>query len=297
MSNWKYTDFRPTWAGNAEDREFLSRMPDVGHYPDPAPSVSTRILPTSGRSAVSASTLSEAITIKQRIFHYAAYEVVHGIDPTFSDMRRIDDVCLQLGKLEVEPFEEGSFIIPAELNAEPVSVPRDGTDLTFRPVDVLNRFNEVITGLGQISVDMHVSIGMLTEIGALNRLLRRDVQSLEFTTNFPQGEASARRSMRHIIDEKYLGGVNRIRKARRHEQVSSGDTLTGTLVAVDFESHKLRIKLDAEQKIVVPGTYLPLIESDIVACMRKRVRYFGQVWYRDRIPWHIDVLKVDPAPC
>lgn len=295
MNKWEATNFLPKWARTEEDRELLSNMPDVGVAPDPVPSLATRILPIGGGSRISAATLSDAILLKQRIINYATYEVVRGIDPTFADLRKIDEECLLLARLDFEPFDEGSFVIPAELRAAPIPVKRDGATLLVSTTDVIERFNEVLRDLPDKGIDMNVSIGLLTEINAFGKLLKREVESVEFTTMLPQETMldTRRKSARHCVDANYLARVESIRKTRQRIQKIAGVPLVGTLVAVDFENHKLKIRLDAHAQTTIIGTFLPPLERSLLSNLMRKAQFIGTVTFDDRTPRHIDVVKVE----
>ena len=95
----------------------------------------------SGGSHLSAITLSEAITCTQKILNYVSYEVVHGTNSEFSDLRTAEQPILQLAKLSVDPFQEGSFIIPASLSEAAVEI----AGVQYFAVQVLDKFVEAMT--------------------------------------------------------------------------------------------------------------------------------------------------------
>lgn len=295
MSSWEYTNFRPKWALDADDRKLLSEMPDVGDMPALVPSVATRLLPTRGGSGISAATLSDAILSKQRILNYASYEVVRGIDPSFSDLRRIDEQCLQLGKLDFEPFEEGSFVIPAELKAEPLSIKTDEGVREFTTANVVERFNQVISGLPGMGIDFPVSMGLISEITELSKLLKRDVGSLEFLTELSLDMGERRRSVRHRIDQEYIKAVEQIRESRQQVLIRSGDTLVGILVAVDFEKGKLKVRLDSEGQHTIPGTFSSFLTNALASSLMKKAQFHGKIKYVSGIPTHITLVKLVPT--
>ncbi len=296
MSNWQHTNFLPKWARDSEDRQLLSEMPDVGYDSEPAPALATRILPMGGGSRVSAATLSDTVLLKQRIINYAAYEVVRGVDSSFSDLRKIDDECLQLARLDFAPFDEGSFIVPAELRSEPISVQRNGSRQIISAADVIERFNFVVHELPEKGIDLNVSMGLLSELNALGKLLKREVASIEFMTTIPRDpERDTRaKSMRHNVNAEYLARVDAIRKTRQRTQKSTGVRLTGTLVAVDFENRKLKIRLDSDAHTTIVGAFLPPLEASLVSTLMKKAQFIGTVTYHYQVPRHIDVVKVEP---
>jgi hypothetical protein len=296
MSNWERTKFVPKWARNSQDRELLSEMPDIGRAPPPLPSVTTRIFPVRGGSRISASTLGDMVLLKQRIVNYVAYEVVRGIDPAFSDLRKIDDDCLQLARLDVEPFDEGSFIVPAELCADPIVIQDADVARTISATDIVERLNVVMQELPQQGVDFNVSMGLLTEINSLNKLLKRDVASLELMTTLPRevDKGTNKQTMRHCVDQEYLKRVESIRSTRQRTRICDGEELVGALVALDFESRKLKIKLDFDNGLTVTGSFPPQLESQLVPCLMKNARFVGKVRFEYRTPKHIEIVKVVP---
>ena len=72
--------------------------------------------------------------------------------------------------------------------------------------------------------------------------------------------------------------------ARTHARRRVADgVLEGTLVAVDFEAQKLRIRIDNQR--VVPGSFLRFLEKDLLANLTKRARFLGLHVRADRASW------------
>src|SRR5688572_27148724 len=104
----------PKWA--IAGSPALDDPPFTGAVPELAPRLPIRLLPRENGHVITALTLGQVATATQRILNYASYEVIHGPSPEFADLRSAESEVIALAQLEVEPFEEGSFVIPARLS-------------------------------------------------------------------------------------------------------------------------------------------------------------------------------------
>jgi hypothetical protein len=115
----KNVEFRPRWWRERADRDpLLEEGPLAGSIPEGPPRIHTRLMLPGGSSGMSARTLSEAVDLTQTLAQYAGYDVWHGVNPDFADLRSAGAEVLQLARLTVEPFPEGSFVIPAKLETD-----------------------------------------------------------------------------------------------------------------------------------------------------------------------------------
>lgn len=288
MADWQYSDFRPRWMreGSAEEQAAWAEMPDVGYPTDPVPRIATRILPAEGGNAVSMTTLIETGATTQRLFNYMAFEVVHGVDPSLCDQRRMDDQVLKLARLRVAPFEEGSFIIPAELSVEPVEFNRPEGKRTVLAQEVLARFNQVMDGIREQGPEFQTSIGVLQEIEGLDKVLRREAERVEFLTA-GLADSPARR---FSVDQEFVKVSSKFRKIRQGTRLEPA-VLCGALIAVDLEAQRLKIRLDGGR--LVKGTFMSLIREKIAGLFNQQARFRGIIRYQGGLPSSIEVYAAE----
>jgi hypothetical protein len=282
-------DFRPGWMKRKAGKlSSLEDMPDIVAQQELAPRLPTRIVPATGGNSVSAATLQDSLHYTQKIVNYSAFEAVFGPRLDFADLRSVDAKVLKLGKLYVEPFEEGSFVIPAQLSEETIDVSVDGRDRSVSARDVLARFVEVMEGVAS-GVNFAVSMGMVQAIEELGKITRKEASRIEY---FPVGFAGhASKPRRVVVNKDYLDTVIRYRIGRQSPMVVN-DTLEGTLTAIDLVEGKFKLRM--ADRTSVPGTYMPLMKDAMIQSLDRRVRITGVVEYKKRhTPTHIRALAVE----
>src|SRR5205807_443178 len=123
MDEPRYYDSGPGWARSAKKRTPVDEPPTIGLALPSAPRLPTRIIPQDDGRTISALSLCDAVDTTQRIVNYASYEAVNGVHLGFTDLRSTEaQPALRLAKLRIEPFEDGSFVIPATLPEETLPV-------------------------------------------------------------------------------------------------------------------------------------------------------------------------------
>jgi hypothetical protein len=122
MPESNYVEFAPAWLQRNAGHPEIEETPCTGSQPEYAPRLPIRLFPSNISNSLSALTLSQTVACTQKILNYVSYEVVNGIQHYFSDLRSINEGVASLGKLSIDPFEEGSFVIPARLPAEPIEI-------------------------------------------------------------------------------------------------------------------------------------------------------------------------------
>jgi hypothetical protein len=270
----------------AADR-ILDETPSVGSLAEVFPRINARLLPVSGLARVSAKTLGEAISLTQSLVQYAGYDVYHGINPDFADLRSLSAPLVNLTKLSIEPFEEGSFIIPARLEANPLTTEDTEQPGQVTTEDVVKRFDEILASLQKPSSAVQVSIGTIQTVEALGRVIRREAEAIEFSSFDSLGQA--RNSLR--VDEEYVEYVHKVRESRQPTRAKL-ETLEGTLTALDIVRATLQLSLD-DHKGRVHGTYPMLFQPSLMGCLGKRVRLLGPVERRGRRIISIQVVVIE----
>lgn len=273
MAEPKIVDFKPRWMRELteEDRRILDEFGVSGSPAEVSPRINARLLPVGGSNRVSAKTLSEVIDLTQSIVQYAGYDIYHGINPDFADLRSLSAPLVNLTKLTVEPFEEGSFVIPARLEADPLAVEGAEQPRQVTAEDVVKRFDEILATLRDQPSASQVSIGAVQAVEALGRVIRREAEAIEFAAFDSLGQP--RTPFR--VDEGYIGRVRKVRESRRSTRAKL-ESLEGTLTALDIIAETLHLRLHPSGERV-KGTFPILFQPTLVERLGRRVRLHGVV--------------------
>jgi hypothetical protein len=289
MAEPKIVDFKPRWMRelSEEDRHVLDDFSVSGSAPPGPPRINARLLPVGGSNRVSAKTLGEAISLTQSIVQYAGYDVYHGINPDFADLRSLSAPLVNLTKLSIEPFEEGSFVVPARLEAEPLAVEGAEQSRTITAEDVVLRFEEILASLGGKTSAPQVSIGTIQAVESLGRVIRREAEAIEFAPFDSLGKPKPV----FRVDEEYIGRVQKVRESRRPSQAKL-ETLEGTITALDIVAETLHLRLHATGQRV-KGKFSTLFQPTLVERFGRPVRLHGLVERSGKRPLSIRVESVE----
>lgn len=252
----------------------------VGVQPDFIPRLPVRIVPSDHGNLLSAATVKDVIEHTQRIVTFIAYDVVNGNRTDFSDLRSVDSAILEYSRLRIEPFEEGSFVIPTVLSESPVKIQANGQQGTFTGNQILSRFVEVMDGVSRDNIAV-ASIGLLQSIESLAIVLRREAECIEYHPIGMHGQSD--RQVRIAIDNQFIARVSARRK-NRQDPKEVPDSLEGVLTAVDLTQGTLKLKVNGK---TVSGTFSPFMTDFVANSLRKTVRINGVVEYRGSTPKHI----------
>jgi hypothetical protein len=219
--------------------------------------------------------------------NYAGYDVYHGPNPDFADLRSLSLEVMTLSKLTIEPFGEGSFVIPARLEANPISVEDAEQPRRVTPEEVVRRFDEILGSLRQPSSATQVSIGAIQAVEALGRVIRREAEAIEFSSFDSLGQARQLQK----VDEEYISRVSKVRESRQptREKV---DTLEGHVTALDIREGKLQLSMEGRRQRVI-GHFTMLILPTLIESLGRRVRLQGLVTWRRTAPVSIQVMSAD----
>ncbi|TWT74058.1 hypothetical protein [Allorhodopirellula solitaria] len=282
------TDFVPRWARNAtpEFLESLAETPVTGSAPLEWPRIVTRILPSSGSSSLGANTVSEVIELTQKLANYAAYDAVRGINPDFADMRSMGAELLAFSRLTIEPFEEGSFVIPARFES-PDLIENDERESAISAERIANRFGNIFEDVGSQNASASISIGALQTIQQLNRTLNREASAIEFST-FDRYE---RRSGFQRVDTAFVKRVDSVVK-NRQPSVLKMESLRGNVTALDIEKGELRLSVST-QKDRVKGTFPMMLHPTILESLGREIEVYGRVSFKNGRPESISIQQAD----
>jgi hypothetical protein len=244
------------------------------------------LLPDSAHG-VSAKTLGETLELTQTIVQFAGYDLFHGLNPDFADLRSAGAEVFELCKLTIEPFEAGSFVVPAKLESPEVRLPEPGRARTVSTQDVVLRFDAILAAFDRPEPVTEVSIGAIQAIEGLGRVIRREASTIEYT---PFDTLS--RPMRLIrVTPQTIERVVRVREARRPSRARL-EVLEGRITALDIVDNKLQINVEPGGRRV-KGTFSGLFQPSLVECLGRRVRLFGVVERRGKLPIAIQVQSVE----
>lgn len=284
MSNPNPTDFRPKWYTTArpEDLVGLESEPWIGSQPLVFPRVTTRIIPLSGTAALSAKALSEIIENTQKVANYAAYDVVNGLNPEFADLRSMGQELLKFSLLTVEPFEEGSFVIPARFEAAALEAVGD-RNRTVTTDEVAERFQEIFKALNTSAPSTGVSLGALQTVDALTRTLEKISADLEFTATNSYSEPF------ELVrtDAQYRA---RVQSVIRHRRPTSQclETLEGRVTALDIVQGKLLLSM-AGPEDRIRGAFPTTLHPKLMESLGRQVQLFGLIERRGGRPVRINI--------
>jgi hypothetical protein len=236
---------------------------------------------------VSAKTLGETVEVTQTLVQYAGYDVVHGPNPDFADLRSAGAEVLQLCKLTIEPFESGSFVIPARLESTDIRTSVNGQPREVTTQHVVERFDAILCAFEGRQPVTDVSIGAIQAIEALGRVIRREAGAIEFT-----GFDTLSRPLRPIrVTPETVERVAEVRAARRPSRAEL-ETIEGTITALDIVEHKLQLSA-ARGGARIKGTFSPLFQPSLLECLGRRVRLLGIVERNRKRPISIQVQSIE----
>ena len=278
MPEPKRVHFKPKWPVTLPPQEeaAFDSFAGNGSPPTEPPRIDTRIMPRGGGYRLSLRSLGEVAELTQKLADFAGYDVVHGPNPDFADLRSVSPDLTRLTKLTGEPFTEGSFVIPARLEADPLelteapSVRRVDTDAVAR------RFGEILTTPDTQRAPTGVSIGALQTLGALNRVLRREASAIEFST----ADSFAKPLMMFQVRETFIEKVRGVLASRRPSE-DSLETLEGRVTALDVLRGTLLLTVPGTHDRI-KGTFATLFTPTLLESLNRQVRVQGMVERKGR---------------
>jgi hypothetical protein len=279
----EFLSYRPKWADLYEpDDPGAAEAPFAGVPAVVRPQLVTRILPKEGRETLSALSLTEIISTTQRGIQFAGYDEVWGLNPNFSDLRKIGPEVTKLTRLDYGPesFREGSFVIEAELPDEEVTVRADQEERRVTSWQVLRRFGTILSAISNPQEQAKVSIGAIQAVEDLGKTLRREAERIEFRTILSADDVYHARAV--AVDSAFIGHAAKLLTTRQTGRASL-QSLEGTLTAIDIRKLSLKLTLP-DARTTVQGSFSELIQYPLARAVGLRVRLTGDVEYRGRRP-------------
>jgi hypothetical protein len=248
MPEPKPISFVPKWFRNKQADDSDDIPVAFGSIPDQAPRIVTRLVPKDHGCTLTARTLGKVIELKQSLVLYAARDVIDGYNPDFADLRTLKEAMLKFATLSVEPFESGSFVIAARLEAAPLFSDEAGRPRATEAI--VQRFNAVLAAVDKPNEASSISIGALLTCKELARLLYRDVETIEWS-------CYDRENNRLPSADLAPAKVHRIEQLlqRRRPSQQTLEPVQGRLTALDTVTNAFQLTVPG-QKQRVKGTVM-----------------------------------------
>lgn len=289
MREPRKTDFRPRWLRTLTPEAELefAEMPPNGSVPWDWPRITTRILMHDHGYRLSLRSVSEVTQLTQKLADYAGYDVVYGPNPNFADLRSLSSEVTRFTKLTSEPFEVGSFTIPARFESDPVEIMNDVNKSRYETDQIAMRFAEMLGSIESSTNVTDVSVGALQTLSALKGILNREASSIEFSLSDRTGTAFAVRK----VNEGFLNQVRDTIKSRRSSREKL-ETLEGRVTELDIVECKLLLSV-GDVRHRVKGDFSSMFTPSLRESLNRRVRLEGIVERRDSDPSVIHIQSVE----
>ncbi len=210
---------------------------------------------------------------------YASYELFHGDCPDFADLRSAEPEVLAAAQLTIDPFEEGSFVVPARLTEDAFG------DRSVTGAHVLQRFVDSLEAIS--NGNTAISMGFVQTVEDLGRIIKREATVEYSAFGLPSMPTECKKL---VIDSKYISRVTATKLKRRSKSYLP-DLLEGVITAVDIIQFTFSIQI--APKIIVRGSYESLVQDKISTAVGERVKVMGVVEYVNEQPRHIRAFTVE----
>jgi len=232
--------FIPKWLRDesfGNDDAFLM----AGSIPDSDPRVVTRLIPKDHGFSLPARTVGRVLELKQNLVLYAARDVAEGYNADFADLRSLKEPLIRFATLTVEPFEPGSFVIPARLEAAPF-VANDGEEPI--PTDrVIERFNQLLESIDRPNDAASMSMGALLTYRELSKLLKKDIESIEWVTI----DRAHNRAKPSLFTPERMEAIERLLE-RRKPTANAVERISGRLTAFDTVTNAFQLSVSGQRQ-------------------------------------------------
>lgn len=282
-------NFRPRWMDSPTTND-LRNIEDhswIGGKPLDYARIVVRLMPSRSSSAISARTLWEVVEHAQKLSSYATYDVANSPNPDFADLRSMGADLAKFSNLTIEPFEEGSFVIPTRLEAAPMELAGE-TNRTITTDDLVKRFQEILLSLNQTSsVVTDISIGALQTIDSFNKVLDRAQAKVELASSTSWSESLP---VFESSDEFQL----RVEKVlvNRRPTLEKLESIEGRITAFDILKGELMLSVDGLSNRV-KGTFSKTLQTKLMLALDQRVRLLGFIERRGNNPKRINIQDTE----
>jgi hypothetical protein len=291
----RYLEKPPKWAGAGFD---FQEPDSFGGTPEISPRLPTRLMPFVDDHRVSATVLRDVIDRTQHLVYLAAEITAHGPNPELHDVRHIDRAMRNMVTLQVSPFGEGSFVIPAELPISEVTVDGERGGKVVTTSAVVAKFIEL---MGQLSDKnnqkaFELPIGVIQTVEDIGKVFERHLKGIEYAGYAEQlGEEPKLVS----VNSSYVEFASAVRKIRRGRMQSGFATLEGELLSLDLIKQKAKIRYtrkDTEEQHVAVAVFDTVLSELLVRRMAKEITVFGPATYRRGRIAEIQIVHIEKDP-
>ncbi|WP_417734553.1 hypothetical protein [Rosistilla oblonga] len=286
MTNSDPSGFAPRWYRNADQqtRAALAETSLLGVPAPQSPQIITRLLPNAGGQTLAASAVAKVIELTQRLAHYAAQDLVVGINPNFADMRSISAEVQAFSRLAIEPFEEGSFVIPTQLESQDFET-ESGDQIATE--QIAQRFSDILLTISSGQRATEISIGALQTVRQLNATINTAASVVEYQTidRFQQATAAMR------VDAEFMGRVRKIIDGRQ-PSAERLDSLTGTVTALDILRGQIQLTVD-DRKQRIKGSFHKMLQPTMLESLGRVVKLYGAISYKHDQPVEISIQEAE----
>ncbi|MGL6074452.1 MAG: hypothetical protein ACRC8S_09860 [Fimbriiglobus sp.] len=285
MSEPRKVAFKPRWPVtlSPEEEALVDNFTVSGSVPPEAPRIDTRILPRDRSCSLSLRSLGEVAELTQKLADFAGYDVIHGPNPDFADLRSLKSDLTNFTRLTSEPFEVGSFVIPASLQANPYILDHR----TIETDKIAERFGDILSLLDREAAPTEVSVGSLQTLEALARVLKREATAIEFSTR----NSDRKQLVNFEVSERFIGRVREVLVRRRPTQAQL-ETLVGRVTELDIVEGKLLLSVpDLSQR--VKGSFSHMFTPTLLESLNQVVKLEGQVERNSKRPVMIHIHSVE----
>ncbi len=259
----------------------------IGSKPIDYARIVVRLKPDANSATISARTLSDVVDHTQRLASFATYDVANGPNPDFADLRSMGSDLSRFSALTIEPFEEGSFVIPTRFEANPLELPGE-SNRTITTDDLVKRFQEILLSLNNASVAVtDVSIGALQTIDSFNKVLDKARTSIEL-------KSSTSWSVSLPVFESSEDFQNRIEKAlkQRRPTLEKYESIDGRITAFDILKGELMLSVDSISNRI-RGTFAKTLQTKLMLAIDQRVRLLGFIERKGDSPKRINIQDAE----
>lgn len=262
------TGFIPKWLRDHSFDEVDEIPVAFGVAPDQEPRIHTRLIPKDHGYVLPARTLGKVLELKQNLVLYAARDVAEGLNANFADLRSLKESLTKFATLTIEPFESGSFVIPARLESAPLVL--DGRTDPIATDRVVERFNRLLAAIDQPDEAASMSIGALLTCKELGKLLKNEVESIEWTTI----DREHNRLTPSVLTPAKAEKIERLLERRKPtEQVL--EKIAGRLTAFDTVKNTFQLSISGQKQRV-----------------KGAVMAFHAPWMTERLGQHVELEGV-----
>jgi hypothetical protein len=284
MPEPKPIEFIPKWLRDPSFDEVDEIPVAFGSIPDAEPRIHTRLIPRDHGSDLTARTLGQVLEYKQKLILYAARDVVVGRSANFADLRSLKEPLVKFATLSIEPFEPGSFVIPARLDASPYV----GEEVV-EPVAtdrVIDRFNQLLAAIDQPDEAASMSLGALLTWKELGKLLNKEVESIEWITI----DREHNRKQPVVFTPEKVARVEQLLE-RRDTTTEGMERRKGRLTAFDMLTNAFQLTVRG-QKQRVQGTVMAFHAPWMCEHLGQEIELEGLIVRRGRRPEHLTVHRI-----